>query len=124
MGDSVYVKAAFLAQTTTQTIIEQLPTSGDGNMNALVVYDVSTVVTPPSSPHITAIQVSGTALTLSATNGTPGGSWTLLQSTNLALPLNQWQTNTTGAFDGSGNLSTTIPNTATNKQEFYLLEVH
>ena len=75
------------------------------------------------SPHITNIGLSGTSLTLSATNGTAGGPWTLLQSTNVALSLSLWQTNTTGTFDGSGNLSTTIPNTATNRQEFYLLKV-
>jgi len=123
MGDSVYVMASFLAQTNTQKIIEQLPTANNGNMNALVVYDLSAVVAPPSSPHITAIQVSGTGLTLSATNGTAGGSWTLLQSANLALPLNQWQTNITGTFGGSGNLSTNLLNTATNTQEFYILKV-
>ncbi len=92
-------------------------TSASGSIN------VGNVVAPPSSPHITGIQVSGTGLSLSATNGTPGGPWALLQSTNLALPLNQWQINITGTFDGSGNLSTNIPNTATNKQDFYILKV-
>jgi hypothetical protein len=37
--------------------------------------------------------------------------------------LSQWQTNLTGNFDGSGNLSTNIANTATNLQEFYILKV-
>jgi hypothetical protein len=46
-----------------------------------------------------------------------------LQSTNVALPLAQWQTNITGSFDGSGNLSTNLLNTATNSREFYLLKV-
>jgi hypothetical protein len=41
----------------------------------------------------------------------------------MALPLSQWQTNLTGNFDASGNLSTNLPNTATNLQEFYILEV-
>jgi hypothetical protein len=45
-----------------------------------------------------------------------------LQSTNVALPLSQWQTNRAGTFDGSGNLSTNIVNTATNGQEFYILK--
>jgi hypothetical protein len=77
----------------------------------------------PSSPHITGILVSGTSLSISATNGTAGGLWMLLQSTNLALPLNQWPTNLTGNFDGNGNLSTNIVNTATNSQQFYILKV-
>jgi hypothetical protein len=48
---------------------------------------------------------------------------TQLQSTNVALPLSQWQINTTGSFDGSGNVSTNIANIATNLQEFYILKV-
>ena len=79
---------------------------------------------PASPPRIMNINSSGTSLSISATDGAAGGSWTLLQSTNLALPLSQWQTNCTGNFDSSGNLSTSITNTATNRQEFYILKVH
>jgi len=67
--------------------------------------------------------MSGTTLSISATNGTAGGSWTLLQSTNLALPFSRWLTNMTGNFDGSGNLSAIIANTNTAYQEFYILKV-
>ncbi len=80
------------------------------------------VVGPPPTPHITHFGLSGTTMSISATNGLPGGPWALLQSTNIALPLSQWQTNITGTFDGSGNLSTNILNTVTNRQEFYLLK--
>jgi hypothetical protein len=83
----------------------------------------SVMVPPPSSPHITGIHVSGTALSISATNGNAAGLWILLQSTNVTLPLIQWQTNLTGNFDGGGNLSTNIVNTATNRQEFYIFKV-
>jgi hypothetical protein len=86
---------------------------------------VGNVVVPPSSPQISSIQVGGAGgLALSATNGTPGGAWALLQSADVSLPLNQWQTNAMGAFDGSGNLSTNLLNTATNLQEFYILKVN
>ena len=68
------------------------------------------------------ISVSGTALGLVVTNGSPGGVWTLLQSTNLALPVSQWQTNCTGTYDSGGNLSTNIANTVTNRMGFYLLK--
>ena len=77
----------------------------------------------PSAPSITPPRLSGGLLSLSATNGSAGGSWMLLQSTNLALPLPQWQTNTTGTFDGHGNLSVTLSSPATNCQEFFLFEV-
>jgi hypothetical protein len=66
--------------------------------------------------------LSGTSLSISGANGAAGAAWSLLQSTNLMLPLSQWQTNCTGNFDSSGNLSTSISNTATNRQEFYILK--
>jgi len=66
--------------------------------------------------------VSGTTLSLNATNGSANGTWTLLQSTNIAVPFSQWQTNRTGSFDGSGNLSTNIANVVTNSQAFYVLK--
>jgi hypothetical protein len=90
-----------------------------------VTNQVQVVVTPmPASPQITGISLNGTGLSLAVTNGTPGGSWALLQSADLTLPLSQWQTNTTGTFDGSGDLSTNLINTATNLQEFYILKVN
>jgi len=77
----------------------------------------------PLAPRFTGFQLSGATLSLSASNGTVGGSWTLLQSTNLALPLSQWQTNIAGTFDENGNLTTNIANMATNSREFYIFRV-
>ena len=80
------------------------------------------IVGPPPAPQITGIALNGATLSVSATNGAASGSWILLQSTNVALPLSQWLTNATGNFDGNGNMSANLPNTATNSQEFYILE--
>jgi len=77
----------------------------------------------PSSPRFTAIGLSGSLLSISATNGTAGGSWILLDSADITLPLSQWQTNLVGNFDGNGNLSTSISNVATNRMEFYILKI-
>jgi autotransporter-associated beta strand protein len=81
-----------------------------------------TVVPPTQPPRITSIRVSGTTLTLSATNGQSGGRFVLLGTTNVALPLSQWTPVLTNTFDGSGNLnlSTNIINPAV-PQRFYLL---
>jgi len=92
-------------------------TSGSGWINVGNVF-----VAPPPTPRITSIGLSGTTLSISATNGLPGGSWILLHSTNIALPLSQWQVDITGTFDSRGNVSTNILNSATNQQEFYLLK--
>lgn len=87
------------------------------------IFSPLTAVAPPASPQVTGIDVAGTTLSISATNGTAGGSWILLQSTNLALPLSQWQTNRVGVFDGNGQLSTNLVNAANNDRKFYLLKV-
>ena len=52
----------------------------------------------------------------------PDGVWTLLQSTNVALPFSQWQTNCIATCDGAGILSLNLPNSATNPIEFYILK--
>lgn len=85
------------------------------------LYLTVSVSTPPT-PQITSISLSGTTLTITATNGAANGTYVLLQSTNVALPLAQWTPALTNNFDGSGNLnlSTNIvdPNIT---QQFYIL---
>ncbi len=100
----------------------QIPFSG---ATIVVINDSTSLFKAlwPSSPRFTIVGLSGNQLSFAATNGTPGNSWVLLQSTNLDLPLSQWQTNVTGTFDSNGNLSTNLINTATDLQKFYILEV-
>jgi hypothetical protein len=73
-------------------------------------------------PRITHVSISGVTLTISGTNGAPGGPYVLLGSTNAALPLAQWTPILNNSFDGNGdvNLSTNIINTAV-PDEFYIL---
>jgi hypothetical protein len=96
-----------------------LPANPNPTANAFVAAVFAPLL---SRPHITGIRLNGTTLSVSATNGTAGGSWILLQSADLTLSLNQWQTNFMGNFDGSGHMSTNITNTATNRQQFYILK--
>lgn len=74
------------------------------------------------TPTITGISLSGTTLTITATNGAVNGSYVLLSSTNVALPLVQWIPVLTNTFDGSGNLNLStniiVPGSS---QKFYLL---
>ena len=85
-----------------------------------LVLTVSGVVSGP--PAFSGISVSGTSVTLNVTNGTPSGAWTLLQSTNLTLPLSQWETNRTGTYDGSGNMTANLLNMTTNPVGYFLLK--
>src|SRR6185369_17099217 len=77
---------------------------------------------PIPRPGIASVSISGTTLSISATNGQINAPWTLLQSTNIALPLALWQTNRAGTFDGNGNFSTNIANVVTNNGLFYILK--
>jgi autotransporter-associated beta strand protein/parallel beta-helix repeat protein len=79
------------------------------------------VVKSPALPAVfTGFSISGTTLTMTATNGAAGGQYVLLESTNL----NQWTPILTNTFDGSGNLnlSTNIIN-PNSPLEFYLLQM-
>ena len=62
---------------------------------------VPAVVNPPAL-------VNGN-LIITGTGGTAGSGYTLLSSTNVAAPLTNWITNTTGVFSGTGTFSNAIP---------------
>lgn len=78
-------------------------------------------VASSSPPKLARISISGTTLTVVATNGTSGAQWTLMQSTNLAVPLSQWITNSVLTFAPDGKITNTA-NVATNAQTFYILK--
>jgi hypothetical protein len=77
---------------------------------------------PAAQPHITSVSLSGTSLVISGTNGTAGRQFNVLTSTNLALPLSLWKTNTTGTFN-AGNFSVTNTVSPTDPHNFYILQV-
>jgi fibronectin-binding autotransporter adhesin len=75
------------------------------------------------SPTISGITVSGGNIVINGTNNTgSGGTYHVLTSTNLALPLASWTVLTNGTFSGSGNFSTTNM-LGGSRQEFYILQV-
>ena len=73
-------------------------------------------------PLITTFGVANGTVSLSAQMGIANGSWTLLQSTNVAAPLGQWQVVASGALDASGMLSTNIVNAANGAKSFFVLK--
>jgi hypothetical protein len=78
-------------------------------------------VLPGQAPQFTSISVNGTALTLKAVNGTAGGQFVLLCSTNVNGP---WTAKLTGNYDGNGNLNLTTTNIINPAvpQQFYMLK--
>ncbi|HEV2437303.1 MAG TPA: hypothetical protein VG077_15025, partial [Verrucomicrobiae bacterium] len=91
-------------------------TGGSGGSGIIIVrYPWKAM--PIVRPKFTSIHVSGTTLTLAATNGIPNSPWILLQSTNLI----QWVTNSSSTYDSGGNLSVSLVNAVTNAQKFFKL---
>jgi autotransporter-associated beta strand protein len=82
---------------------------------------IASVATPPA-PKINNISLaSGTNLVISATNNSgPGGSWDLLSTNDLTVPLTNWPIVRSGTFDVNGNLNLTNP-LGTNTQQFFNL---
>jgi fibronectin-binding autotransporter adhesin len=100
-----------------------------GYQGALVdnpgVVGLQLTVTPPSAPpRFTSISVNGTTLSIAGTNGTANGSFILLETTNIAPPV-QWTPALTNAYNSNGafNLSTNILSPATHPMFFTLTNV-
>ena len=60
---------------------------------------------------------------MSGSGGTTNGTYYVLVSTNIALPMNQWMPIATNLFDGSGNFIFTNAINPGNPQTFYLLQI-
>jgi len=72
---------------------------------------------------ISQISLNGTMLTLQGSGGGNGIGFTVLSTTNLAVPLANWTTNATGACDANGNFSVTITNDLSQPWRFYQIRI-
>ncbi len=80
------------------------------------------VTIAPAAPTIRGITVSGGKVILSGTNNVgAGGTYHVLTTTNLTLPLADWTVLTGGSFDANGNFSFT--NSTGTSRQFFLLRV-
>jgi hypothetical protein len=87
------------------------------------------VVTPTNSPHISSFSKTNLNVVISGTNGVNGGTYYLLESTNLTKPLSQWTpvaTNVVSASGASGAFTFTGTNVITSgfRQQFYILSTN
>ncbi|MGH7952119.1 MAG: hypothetical protein ACREFE_09400, partial [Limisphaerales bacterium] len=85
--------------------------------------NLATLTVGAPQPRIVSISLSGGDLVISGTNGSSSGTYYVLTSTNVALPLNQWTPILTNTFDSGGNFSVTNSVTGSSPQQFYLLQV-
>jgi hypothetical protein len=115
-GTNIFI-ASYDESDVTHSTIGEYTTSGatvnasliSGAAAGLSIAVVSETTTPPLS--INSISVSGASLMMSATGGSAGGTYYLLESTNLAVtPFSAWSPVFTNTFDSNGNTTTNIAN--------------
>ena len=82
--------------------------------------EVVSAVAP--QPFISSISISGTDVIISGTNASAGGSYYVLSSTNVALPLPNWTPILTQSFNGV-NFSFTNAMSPGEHERFYLLQI-
>ena len=72
-----------------------------------------------------ASNVSGTNLVFSGVNGLSGGTYSVMTSTNLTLPLSQWTRVATNVLSANGNFTITVTNAVNSgaSQQFYMLQL-
>jgi len=99
-----------------------LPTLPTGLMwtNQLLING-NIVVVPKTSPSLSALAKVGTNLVFNVSGGSPGNPWSLLSSTNAALPVSSWSTNRTGIFDWLGDVTITNGITTNESRRFFLI---
>ncbi len=89
------------------------------SLDGTIAVTGTAIVLPPA---ISSVTKNGTNLSFNVTGGAAGGSWNLLTSTNVALPLTSWITNNSGVFDGAGNVNFTNGINPTEPQRFFRLK--
>ena len=92
--------------------------SGDAN-NFNRSSTISQVVV---APQFNAVTLDPAGLVLSGSFGVSNGTFYILATTNLTLPVGQWTAVLTNQYDGGGNFDFTNPIDPNAPQSFYLLQ--
>ncbi len=79
-------------------------------------------IAPVPPPVIQQLTVDANTATLQVTNGVPAGSYSVLTTTNLALPMSSWEVAAAGTFADDGNATNSIPVSAGDNQRYFRLQ--
>ncbi|MGH7952923.1 MAG: beta strand repeat-containing protein, partial [Limisphaerales bacterium] len=81
------------------------------------------VIAQTTPPSFNSVTLNGSNLVMSGSGGTADGTYYVLGSTNIALPLTSWTPIATNQFDGSGNFSFTNVVNAASPAQFFDISV-
>jgi len=71
-------------------------------------FSFSGYTVPLTTPMVSSVALTGSSLTLQATNGLAGSSYTVLSTTNIETPLVLWSISATGNFSADGKATNSI----------------
>jgi PKD repeat protein len=111
----------FMVSATGTNTILQFGFQDDTDWLAL---DDISVLPAQAQPGIASLSVSDVNLVLNGTNGQSGGTYYVLTSTSLSLPLSQWTPVATNVLSAGGNFTIIATNTVSPSvpQRFYILQ--
>lgn len=122
-GDSFTLFSGVLSGSINPSTLPPLSPGLSWDTSALNTLGRISVIGSPVPPGITASGIVGGSFNLAGSGGMPGGTYYVLASTNVALPLNGWTRVATNAFDGSGNFSASIVMDPAAAKTFYLIQL-
>ena len=94
LNSLTFTNTGLLNGTTYYYVVTAINANGESKNSP----PVSATTTPVLSPVFSNIYSSGSNLVFNGTNGTPGKNYLVLMTTNLILPLINWEVLTTNAF--------------------------
>jgi autotransporter-associated beta strand protein len=93
------------------------------NTNNLTNGVLGIVSSPTPPPKIATVNLSGGNFIIGGSNGVPNWPYSVLASTDLALPVAQWTVIASNSFDAAGGFIFTNTTAANTPQTFYRLEL-
>ncbi|HEX7652696.1 MAG TPA: hypothetical protein VF607_04270, partial [Verrucomicrobiae bacterium] len=112
---------SFTNANTSGHLTVTLSVAGAGTFQGLFDNVRLVKAAAPAAPVFNPVRVVGGNLVLSGSGGTANGSYSVLTATNLTAPV-VWTTAATGAFDGSGAFTNSLP-VGAEAARFYRLSV-
>ena len=118
-GDSFKLFAAGSYAGAFTSIVPATPAAG-------LVWDTSklssgTLRVSPPIPVFNSVKLVGSDLILQGTGGLPGGSYSVMSSTNIVAPMAEWISVGTGTFGSAGDFSYTNAVSAGTPSQFFRL---
>jgi hypothetical protein len=117
-----FVNSSNLTINATFTVVPHNWSVQVINPGSIVSAPFNFTVAAPPQPKISSISVVAGNVVLNGTNGTAGLTYSVLTSTNVALPLASWTPLTTNLFGAGGSFSWTNAINPAQPQSFYIIK--